>query len=99
MTLAEFKFWLDGYTEAGGTDIEVIKAKLAGVYDVPSFTPQLPSPWQTTPDYMPYRADQTGHPMDPWWMTVRCVNLPEMEPLGGEFARVWDDNTDRLYQE
>lgn len=45
MTLGEFKAWLDGYLEAGGTDVSVIKAKLdeTPVYASPAIPPYNPN--------------------------------------------------------
>lgn len=49
MQLNEFKSWLEGYTLAGGKDIELIKAKLAEVYENPiRIYPPVPT-WYPTP--------------------------------------------------
>ncbi|WP_372570351.1 hypothetical protein [Ruegeria jejuensis] len=60
MTLNEFKAWLEGYLEAGGSDLNAIQGRLAKVHEMPVTIPPIyaPSdpfrPYCTTPIVPPY---------------------------------------------
>jgi len=54
ITLLEFKMWLEGYIDGGGSDFSLIKEKLNHVYVPPQ--PQYPIPCK--PDDNPFYPDQ-----------------------------------------
>lgn len=55
MTLKEFKAWLEGYTEAGGKDLNVVREKLEKVE--PPFVPAYPTIFPEK--FLDYRDNKT----------------------------------------
>lgn len=66
MTPAEFRYWLQGVRDAGGTDIDVILAKAQEIEAEVKFVPARPlpiTPWYPQP-WNPCTAPNTGD--SPW---------------------------------
>jgi hypothetical protein len=75
MTIAEYKAWFDGYILGGGKDVEVVKAKLAEVFEFQIY-PLLPDPYN-----IPVPTIQPWDPYNPF--------IPAGSPYTIPFWHTW----------
>lgn len=107
MTLSEFKAWLDGFGEAIGEAPEPeqwarVREKLAQVQE-PYALPALPTePCVPTSPLTPldsgFRCSGSANTDDVKSLMSWNAFFRDQEPLGGEFAAIWDANAHTLYE-
>lgn len=81
MSPTEFRHWLQGFRDAGGTDIDVILAKAQEIEAEVKFVPTQPA--------RPYTAPNTGDP-PPWRVgEITCSRIASGASIQDDHWPAW----------